>query len=184
MPVNGAETLQCLFVDFTGARLFYETGSSSPRYAWRSQTIINGGKGYRINLGSRTVSPINAPSLNDFRAQFQKLPQFLLDEVLTERAASLRWLGESAMDEQRHAVITFIDPDHRQVALYFDTWTMLLSRYEYLLSDPVVGDTKAEFVSIKEGLLDATWFDPEGTGRIIFGFTSDLSQFGAFFNTH
>jgi hypothetical protein len=43
------ETLQRLFVDFAGARLFYETGSSSPRYSWRFQTIINGGKGYRLN---------------------------------------------------------------------------------------------------------------------------------------
>jgi glyoxylase-like metal-dependent hydrolase (beta-lactamase superfamily II) len=144
--VNGAETFQRLFVDFTAARLFYETGSSSPRYSWRFQTIINGGKGYRINPWSRTVSPINVPSLNDFRGQFQKLPQFLLHEVLTERAASLRSLGESEIAGRRYEVITFIDREQRQVALYFDAQTKLLSRYEYLLSDPAVGDTKAEFV--------------------------------------
>ena len=143
---DGAETLQRLFVDFANARLLHERGSSSPRYSWRLLTLINGDKGYRIDPWARTASLINAPSLNDFRAQFQNLPQFLLREVLTERAASLRWLGESEIDGRRHAAITFINRDNRQVTLYFDAQTKLLMRYEYLITDAVVGDTKTEFV--------------------------------------
>jgi hypothetical protein len=94
----------------------------------------------------RTVSLINAPSLNDSRSQFQKLPQFLLHEVLTERAASLRSLVENETGGRRYEVITFIDREQRQVGLYFDAQTKLLSRYEYLLGDPALGDTKAELV--------------------------------------
>jgi dienelactone hydrolase len=37
---------------------------------------------------------------------------------------------------------------------------------------------------LKGGLLDAVWDDPDGTGRIIFGFASDLSRFTAIFNNH
>lgn len=143
---DGADTLQRLFVDFDKARLLHERGSNSPHYSWRFLTLINGDKGYRIDPWPRTASPINAPSLNDFRAQFQKLPQFMLREILTERAASLRWLGESEIDGRRYAAITFIDRDNRQVTLYFDAQTKLLMRYEYLITDAVIGDTKTEFV--------------------------------------
>jgi glyoxylase-like metal-dependent hydrolase (beta-lactamase superfamily II) len=143
---DGADTLQRLFVDFGSARLLHERGSNSPRYAWRFLTLINADKGYRIDPWSRTAAPMKTPSLNDFRAQFQKLPQFLLREVLTERAASLRSLGESEIEGRRYAAITFIDRDNRQVTLYFDTQTKLLARSEYLITDAAVGDTKTESV--------------------------------------
>lgn len=37
--------------------------------------------------------------------------------------------------------------------------------------------------TIREGLADAIWTDEEGTGRIIFGFSEDLTQFRAMFNS-
>ena len=75
---------------------------------------------------------------------FQKLPHFLLQEILTERAASLRWVGEVDQQGQKQQVITFIDRDGRQVALYFDAQTHLLAGYNYLYTDCRAGDSIQE----------------------------------------
>lgn len=44
---------------------------------------------------------------------------------------------------------------------------------------PRNGTIKGKF---KEGFLDADWTDPDGKGRIVFGFASDFSWFTAIFN--
>lgn len=160
-PGSG-QVVQRLIVDFANARLLQETSSSSPRYSWRFLTILNGDKSYRVDPWARTATRINVPALNDYRNHLQKLPQFLLREILWERAASLRWLGESKVEGRRYAVVTFIDRDNRQVALYFDAQTKLPARYEYLLSDPAVGDTKAEVIYQGYRRLDK-WQVPTGT---------------------
>ncbi|HYE74976.1 MAG TPA: MBL fold metallo-hydrolase, partial [Blastocatellia bacterium] len=66
------------------------------------------------------------------------------------------------------------------VSLTFDD-TIVTGRYQITVSpQPINGTIKG---TLKEGLLDAMWTDSDGTGRIIFGFISDLSRFGAFYNT-
>jgi glyoxylase-like metal-dependent hydrolase (beta-lactamase superfamily II) len=135
-----------LAVDFTNSRLFYETNVRQSRYIWRPLTVINGGKGYWIDRWARTATPIDSPSLDNYRNQFQRLPQFLLYDVLTERAASLRWLGEGVEGGRKQEIITFIDRNNRQVSLYFDARTKLLTKYEYLYTDPAAGDSRSEFI--------------------------------------
>jgi hypothetical protein len=50
-----------------------------------------------------------------------------------------------------------------------------------VVKEPFNGIIKGVF---KEGLLDGVWIDPDGSGHILFGFTSDLNQFSAFFNNY
>ena len=128
-PYLKYDSVEKLTVDFTRSRLRHEIDFTRPHYSWRPLTIIDAGKGYRIDLWSNTRTVINNPSLADYRHLFQKLPHFLLQEVLTERAASLRWLGEGRENGRKQEVITFIDRGNRQVALYFDAVTKLLTKY-------------------------------------------------------
>lgn len=56
-------------------------------------------------------------------------------------------------------------------------------RGSYLITvsqEPIKGKIQG---TMKDGLLDAIWIDPEGSGRILFGFSSDKNNFSAFFNT-
>jgi glyoxylase-like metal-dependent hydrolase (beta-lactamase superfamily II) len=150
-PYLKYDSVEKLTIDFARSRLRHELNYTRPHYSWRPLTIIDAGKGYRIDLWSNTGTMINNPSLSDYRHLFQKLPLFFLQEVLTERAASLRWLGEGRENGRKQNVITFIDRGNRQVALYFDAGTKQLTKYEYFFIDPAAGDTKSEFIYQRYG---------------------------------
>jgi len=147
-PYGDYNAVEKLMVDLTGSRLWHELEVTQPRYSWGSLTIINGNQGYRgyTNQWTRTATPFNAPSLDDHRHLFQKLPQFFLLDALRERAASLRWLGEGEEEGRKQEIITFIDRNNRQIAVYFDARDRLLTKYEYLFTDPAAGDARSEFI--------------------------------------
>jgi len=50
-----------------------------------------------------------------------------------------------------------------------------------VVKEPFEGIIKGTF---KEGLIDGVWIDKDGSGQIIFAFTSDLNEFTAVFNNH
>lgn len=55
-------------------------------------------------------------------------------------------------------------------------------RYRIMVvKDPFDGVIKGTF---KDGLIEGVWIDPDGSGKIIFAFTSDLNEFTAVFNNH
>ena len=58
-----------------------------------------------------------------------------------DRAATLRWVGEDQLGGKKQRVISVIRPDNQQLSLYFDAQTNLLTRYEFLYADPIVGDS-------------------------------------------
>ncbi len=112
-PYNEYNAVEKLLVDLAGSRLWHELEVNQPRYSWGSLTIINDKQGYQgwMNSLTRGVTPLNAPSLDDHRHLFQKLPQFFLLDALRERAASLRWLGEGEAEGRKQEIITFIDQE-------------------------------------------------------------------------
>jgi glyoxylase-like metal-dependent hydrolase (beta-lactamase superfamily II) len=143
---ESVETIERFSVDFPGQRLIHEIDLRRPHFAWRPLTILSGGKGYRIDQLSRTATAADTLSLNDFQRQIQKLPQFYLLDILNERAATLRYLGESDVEGRKQQVITFIDRNNRLMTLYFDVDAGLLTKTEYLYTDPAAGDTTAELI--------------------------------------
>jgi|GEM_PF-421304 len=145
-PYDNYDVVEKLAVDFSKSRLAYEINQVQPHFVWRPLTIINGGEGYQAERWARWATRIQSPSLLNYRYLFQKLPQFLLRDALTERAASLRWLGHGETGGRQQEIITFVDGNNRQMALYFDARTRLLDRYEYLYADPIAGDTSSVFV--------------------------------------
>lgn len=145
-PYVSYEATETLRVDLEKSRLWHDAATLYPRFAYGTLTIINDKLSYRADLWSQTATQLNTPSLDNYRSLFQKLPQFFLLDVLTERAASLRWLGAGEVEGHRHEIVTFIDRSNRQLALYFDAQTKLLTKYEYLYLDPAIGDTQSEFV--------------------------------------
>lgn len=89
------------------------------------------------------INPIpNIPPAN-FRQRLRLIPQFILLNVV-DRASRLRYLGPAAFDGRAHSVVSYSNEDGLEIALYFDNQTNLLSKFEFLGTDPFTGDTVTE----------------------------------------
>jgi glyoxylase-like metal-dependent hydrolase (beta-lactamase superfamily II) len=133
--IDWAETV---IVDFSGARLYHEIKD------WNWVTVITDNRGFTANVATKIAWQLQSASVQNYPQATEKLPHYLLREALSQRAASLRWLGEVRVQGKTQQVITFSDKNARQISLYFDAQTHLLTKYEYLYTDSVIGDTLQE----------------------------------------
>jgi glyoxylase-like metal-dependent hydrolase (beta-lactamase superfamily II) len=63
-----------------------------------------------------------------------------------ERSSRLRHIGSTNFDGRQHSVISYSNEDGLEISLYIDDKTGLLSKNEYLFTDPFTGDTVSEMV--------------------------------------
>jgi glyoxylase-like metal-dependent hydrolase (beta-lactamase superfamily II) len=87
------------------------------------------------------------PSASTERARMARtIPHLLLLEAATQ-TANLRWIGNQSYAGKSHDVIGFPLPGSKTVlALFFAADTHLLSKYEYLMDFPGLGDSLVEIV--------------------------------------
>ena len=87
------------------------------------------------------------PAAATERARMSRsIPHLLLLEASTQ-TANLRWLGQQPYSGKTHNLIGFPLPDSKTVVtLFFASDTHLLSKYEYAMDFPGLGDTTVEFV--------------------------------------
>jgi glyoxylase-like metal-dependent hydrolase (beta-lactamase superfamily II) len=142
-PFGSAPREETTVVDTRRGRLFNEVKNLFPGLSNWVRTVIDGGEGYTLDMRSKTATPINNPSVAGFRTQFRRLPNFLLLEAL-DGAANLRWVGEDDFRGRRQNVISFVRDGGRQVSLYFDARTNLLTKFDYVYTDGAVGDSIVE----------------------------------------
>src|SRR5687767_4407542 len=130
-------------------KILYEqrTGRHDGSFRWRrwmyaadERTILD----HQDDLVSRTR---NDPSAATERARIARsIPHLLLLEAATQ-TNNLRWLGQQDYSGKPHDVIGFPLPNSKTVlTLFFATDTHLLSKYEYAMDFPGLGDTTVEFV--------------------------------------
>lgn len=127
-------------IDIKGGRVFNELRNDFPGANFWNKTYIKGSEGFNFDLLSKTMTPVANPSVNNFRNQMRRLPHLFLLEVL-DAVATVRWLGEDEFQGKKQNVITYVRADGRQLALYFDAQTNLLTKYEYIYTDGMVGDS-------------------------------------------
>ena len=139
-PFATGTSEEILIVDKERGFLFDELKTANVGFNNWVRTVIKGAEGQTFDMWSKTATPIVKPSLNNFQGQIRRLPPFVLLEAL-DRAPTLRWVGEDDLGGKRQKVISVIRPDNQELALYFDAQTNLLTRYEYLYADPMVGDS-------------------------------------------
>ena len=130
---------ETLIVDLERKLLFDDLRTANGGFNNWGRTYIKGTDGVNLDMWSRTSTPINNASIENFRPQMRRLPPFILMEAL-DRAQTLRWVGEDEINGKKQRVISVIRPDNQQLALSFDAQTNLLTRYDYLYADPIVGD--------------------------------------------
>jgi glyoxylase-like metal-dependent hydrolase (beta-lactamase superfamily II) len=130
-------------IDLKKGRVFNELKNRFPGGDNWNRTVIKGTEGFNVDLVSKTMTPVANPSVNNFRNQIRRLPHFFLLEVL-DAVATVRWIGEDEFQGKKQNVISYVRADGRQLALSFDAQTNLLTKYDYIYTDSMVGDSLVE----------------------------------------
>jgi glyoxylase-like metal-dependent hydrolase (beta-lactamase superfamily II) len=108
-----------------------------------SREVLTDKSGFTLDLEAKVAYPIAPSAVASRLRSVQRLfPHLLLHEALS-RAGTLRWMGDAG-DRRRQQVITFADVAGNQIALYFDGATHLLTKFESLGDDSLLGDILRE----------------------------------------
>ena len=139
LPFSTGTTEETLIVDTDRGLVFDELKTVGGGFNNWTITVVKGTESQAFDMWSKTATPVVNPSINNFRPQMRRMPHVVVLEAL-DRASTLRWLGESELGGKKLKAVSVLRPDNQQLTLYFDAQTNLLSRYEYLYADPIVGD--------------------------------------------
>ena len=130
-------------------KILYEhrTGRHDGSFRWR-RWMYAGEERTVIDLQDDLISQVRRdPGAATERARIARtIPHLLLLEAADQKA-NLRWIGNQNYAGKQHDVIGFPLPNTKTtLALFFTADTHLLSKYEYAMDFPGLGDTLVEFV--------------------------------------
>ncbi len=137
-----------LTVFLDGMRLAYEfkTGRHDGTMRWR-RNIFTTERNIFADFITKNASafPVRFPSLERTQTA-RRIPHILLLEALAN-SASLKYLGLRNFENKKHEVISVNLPNVKTpILLYFDKKTNLLSKFEFSLDFPTLGESLAEYV--------------------------------------
>lgn len=114
-------------------------------FDWVNGFAINKSEGATWDELRGTFNPIpNVPASN-FRRRIRTVPHLMVLNAL-DRSSRLRYQGTATFDGRPHSVISYSNEDGLEISLYIDDKSGLLSKNEYLFTDPFTGDTVSEMV--------------------------------------
>ena len=130
-------------------KILYEhrTGRHDGSYRWR-RWMYSGEERTVIDMQDDLINQVRRdPAAATERARIARtIPHLLLLEAANQKA-NLRWIGNQNYAGKQHDVIGFPLPNTKTtLALFFTSDTHLLSKYEYTMDFPGLGDTLVEFV--------------------------------------
>jgi glyoxylase-like metal-dependent hydrolase (beta-lactamase superfamily II) len=145
-PYTTRPVEQVSVVDFANRRSQSETATTPQGgVPGKARAVLAGDAGFGLNLVTNVVTPATAGGVTGLRTALRRDPASVL-LTAAGRAETLRFLGEETYAGAPHKVITFADADGTQVSLFIDAATSLLSKYETLADNPVLGDARTEVV--------------------------------------
>jgi glyoxylase-like metal-dependent hydrolase (beta-lactamase superfamily II) len=146
-PFTGGFMRETLLIDFKNNRLRLEQQTHGGGFENHNSIIITAGEGTAFDHRAHTATPIPAGQSNQqqFIQYYRRIPNLILRQAI-DRTNSLRSLGRDTFDGRQHDVFTFVMPDTQQVAVYVDSQTQLVSKYELITVDPLTGEDASEIV--------------------------------------
>jgi glyoxylase-like metal-dependent hydrolase (beta-lactamase superfamily II) len=146
-PFEPGMLRETVLVDFENNRLALEQRASGAGFENHTGVVITAGQGVAYDHRARTMTPIPGSQSNQqqFVQYYRRVPHLLLRQAL-DRSGSLRFLGAESFNGKPHEVFTFVMPDTQQVAVYVDSASHLVSKYELIFVDPLAGDDASEIV--------------------------------------
>lgn len=114
-------------------------------FDWVNGFAINRNEGASWDVLRGTFSPIpNVPPAN-FRGRLRMFPHFVILNA-AERSSRARYLGSTVFDGRPHYVVSYANEDGLEISLYIDEKTGLLSKHEFMTTDPFIGDAVIEMI--------------------------------------
>jgi glyoxylase-like metal-dependent hydrolase (beta-lactamase superfamily II) len=146
-PFESGTQKETLLLDLKNNRLLLDQEASGAGFEGHNTIVIKGGQGENYDLRGRSITPIPVAqsSQQQFVQYYRRLPQLLLRQAL-ERTNTLRSLGQDTFEGKQQDVFTFVMADTQQVAVYVDSASHLVSKYELLFVDPFTGEEASEIM--------------------------------------
>ena len=133
-------------VDFAGGRFATDAATTpSGGNLTRTRNVVTAESGFGFNRLNGVMSPLTPTALGNAKSALRRDPAALL-LTADARADSLRSLGDANVDGSAQRAISFADADGTELTLYIDAKTGLVSKYETLADNAVLGDTLNEVV--------------------------------------
>jgi glyoxylase-like metal-dependent hydrolase (beta-lactamase superfamily II) len=146
-PFEGGTQQETLLLDLKNNRLKLEQKGSGAGFDGDNTIVIKSGQGANYDNRAHTITPI--PVAQSSQQQFvqynRRVPHLLLRQAL-DRETSLRSLGQDTFEGKPHDVFTFVMADTQQVAVYVDSASGLVSKYELFFIDPFTGGEASEIM--------------------------------------
>jgi glyoxylase-like metal-dependent hydrolase (beta-lactamase superfamily II) len=114
-------------------------------FDWVNGFAINKAEGVTWDELRGTFNVIPSVPASNLRRRIRTVPHLMVLNAV-DRSSRLRYLGTATLDRRPHSVVSYSNEDGLEISLYFDDKTGLLSKNEYLFTDPFTGDTVSEMV--------------------------------------
>ncbi len=135
-----------LYIDLKNRKYIIETRDPLPGgFVFGGKQVIVGNQGFFVDPRNKTVNPLNLANFNNI-GLLRRLPHLLLLAAYETFPATLRSVGQQQYQGRAHDVITFASTNGIQWTAYFDARTHLLTKYEQIVSDNVMGDAVQETI--------------------------------------
>lgn len=135
-----------LYIDTRNRKYIIETRDPLPGgFVFGGKQVINGNQGFFVNPRDKTIAPLNLTNFNNIGIT-RRVPHLFLMAAYENGLASLRWRGREAYDGRMHNVISFASSNGVLWTLFFDARSNLLTKYEQMVSDNLMGDALQETV--------------------------------------
>jgi len=142
-----AEHEETLVAFLDGKRLVFEhkTGRRDGTYRWRRFIYLNDER-LVADFVNKNAFGSQRPTAQTERSRLARnIPHLILLEA-SANISTLESLGVRTYQNKNHDVVSFKPADSKSpIVLYLDTETHLLSKFEYPMDFPVIGDTTVEY---------------------------------------
>ena len=135
-----------LYIDLKNRKYIIDTRDPLPGgFVFGGKQVISGNQGFFVNPRDKTITPLNLTTFNNIGI-VRRVPHLLLLTAYESAPATLRWVGQEMYDGRLHKLIDFASSNGIQWTLFFDARTNLLSKYEQMVSDNLMGDSVQETI--------------------------------------
>lgn len=135
-----------LYIDLRNRRYIIETRDPLPGgFVFGGKQVITGNQGFLVNPRDKTIGPLNLTNFNNI-GLVRRVPHLFLIAAYENASSTLRWRGRESYEGRPHNVITFASGNGVLWTLFVDARTNLLTKYEQMVSDAVMGDAVQETI--------------------------------------
>ena len=135
-----------LFIDLRNRRYVIETLDPLPGgFVFGGKQVITGNQGFFANPRDKTIGPLNLTNFNNIGI-VRRVPHLFLIAAYENGPSTLRSRGRETYEGRPHNVVTFASSNGVLWTLFIDARTNLLTKYEQMVADPLMGDAVQETI--------------------------------------